>query len=133
VEELPRHHIARTPLPWRPEERLTECGRPADELRHVWTRDEAVRNFRSMGQQRFALLVCMTCKDTASRWHTWEEDPVDRLRREVNRPGASLEYELRAIDLLIRQHHDEFVETVAALEKTSDLRSHRKRNRMRLL
>jgi hypothetical protein len=147
-------HIVRARLPWREGPDLTECGRAVSDTAAVWTRDEAVRQFKALGQQRFALMVCMNCKDTTGRWPTWEDGPVGTVERECQRVpwglrmGRAMGYsqeeatdaatiferELRALAALVEAHSEEFRDMVEGLRKTvdlSDLRAQREyRKRM---
>jgi hypothetical protein len=134
AEKFVPRHIKRPPLPWRTES-LTECGHPTEEFAEVLTRDEAIRQHREMGAQRFAMVTCMTCIGTANRWPTFEEDPVDRLRREFylgRRPkGDLMRRELLAVAALIAAHPEEFAETVDGLADVEDLSAVRRARRRR--
>jgi hypothetical protein len=138
----PVHHIVRAKLPWRDEPDLTECGHLASEMALVWTRDEAVAQFKELGQQRMAMLTCMTCMDTANRWPRWDNSPVAVMQRECQREGWHhrayariyppeaaekdiLERELRALAALVAAHQEEFREMVDGLAETGDLASKR--------
>jgi hypothetical protein len=112
----PRHHIERSRLPWRVEAD-TECGRPIAEIAEdfVVTREDAVRFWKDQGQQRAALYFCVTCVQTANRWQSWEDDPAQRLGRELQSAGWGfgqthdlIRAELRAIEALIATYPDEF-------------------------
>lgn len=127
-------HIERSNLPWR-DERATECGLDRD--RHpTWTRDEAIAKAREMGKQRFAMVVCMTCMNTAERHRTWDEDPVSCMDRYASRwndhDRPKLTAELRAMALLVEVHRAEFDDAVTALTTATpmaDLRAARKARR----
>jgi hypothetical protein len=79
----PVDHIVRPSLPWRPAETaITECGYDASKVKAL-TRVEFFQRLKDMGQQRCAMLTCMTCSDTAKRWGTWEDDPRKAMDREI--------------------------------------------------
>lgn len=114
----PLTHITRTPLPWR-DATKTVCGRPInqypDSLVVNLTDARAMR--RRLGQQRFALAICMTCAHNVDRWVDWDENPIARMEREVTGGGfgkrePTVEAELRAIAALIERHRAEFDEIV---------------------
>lgn len=121
----PVDHILRPRLPWRTDEgAITECGYNAAKVKAL-TRDEAVRRFKELGKQRFAMFTCMTCMDTAERWGTWDADPRKALQREIDWEcqwrrtdhGARLRDELLAIADLIETHRDEFAAKVTEIEQ----------------
>src|SRR5664279_1178922 len=66
-------HIKRTQLPWRTDDGLTECGRDAAGYLSV-TRDDALVQFKKLGQQRFALVTCMTCMSRTNVQYRAEVD-----------------------------------------------------------
>ena len=115
----PVDHILRPRLPWRGDEgAITECGYDASKVRTL-TRDEYFQRRKGLGQQRCAMLTCMTCADTAGRWGTWADDPRRALEREIvwehgggyrarTDRGDRLKDELGAIAALIESHPDEF-------------------------
>lgn len=113
----PVDHILRPRLPWRSPANpaLTECGYDATKVKAL-TRDEFFARLKDFGQQRTALVTCMTCSSTARRWTTWEEDPRPALEREIqweaawrqSDRGTRLRDELRAIASLIAAHEDEY-------------------------
>lgn len=126
----PVDHVLRPKLPWRAdEEGITECGYDASKVRTL-TRDEFRTRLKEMGQQRTAILTCMTCVDTAQRWETWEADPRQAIEREIQwehrgRWSAEdgrrrLTFELRAIAALIDAHHEEFHQAVAQLQGVAE-------------
>lgn len=127
----PVDHIIRPSLPWRSDAAtaITECGFDASKVKAI-TRAEFLQRYRDMGQQRCALLTCMTCSDTARRWETWENDPRQALAREIAwergewRPrtdrGQRLLDELVAIETLVRMHREEFDEIVSTREFRRD-------------
>lgn len=120
----PVDHIVRPQLPWRDDAGITECGLNASKVTTL-TREQFLRRLKDMGQQRTAMLTCMTCSDTARRWGTWSDDPRQALAREIqwetawrrNDRGARLRDELLAIATLIEAHPDEFAARLTALEQ----------------
>lgn len=120
----PVDHILRPNLPWRPAgDALTECGYDASKVKTL-TRAEFFQRYKDLGQQRCALLTCMTCSDTARRWGAWEDDPRQTMEREITWErgggyrartdrGDRLKQELVAIAALIEAHRDEFEATIA--------------------
>ena len=79
----PVDHIVRPQLPWRTgDSAITECGYDASKVK-VINREELKTRLKDMGQQRTALLTCMTCVETATRWVEWDEDPRQALEREI--------------------------------------------------
>lgn len=106
----PVDHILRPCLPWRPasDGALTECGYDATKVKTL-TREEYFRRLRELGRQRSAMLTCMTCANTATRWGTWDDDPRKALEREIqwecgwgrDARGERLKDELRAIAAMI--------------------------------
>ena len=123
----PVDHILRPSLPWRTDAGITECGYDATKVKAV-TRVEFFQRVKDLGQQRTAMLTCMTCSDTARRWKTWEEDPRQALEREINWErgggyrertdrGERLKDELIAIATLIETHSDEFDTIVTTREQ----------------
>jgi hypothetical protein len=117
----PVDHIIRPLLPWRTDEgAITECGYDASKVKAL-TREAYIARLKEFGRQRTAMLTCMTCAETATRWGTWETDPRAALGREIEwerggqywaRPrddrGHRLADELAAIAALIEAHRDEF-------------------------
>jgi len=127
-----RDHVLRPPLPWRASQ-LTECGRDAADVASVIGRDQLADRLKRLGRQRTAFTVCMTCATTAQRWSTFEQDPVDALRREVyggSRTLDSLAAELRALAALAQAHPDEFEGFLAGLAETASLAEARRKRRM---
>lgn len=107
-------HVIRPRLPWR-ERDLTECGLDPDKHPSI-TRDELAERHKTLGSQRLAMQTCMTCLTTRDRWPSWAESPIHCLRRELERSYRTaelLDAELRAIELLIAAHRDEFDAQVA--------------------
>lgn len=123
----PVDHVLRPQLPWRSESAITECGYDATKVKTI-SREELLTRRREMGQQRTAILTCMTCVETATRWVTWDDDPRQALEREIqwehrgqwstghDSRGKRLLFELRAIAELIGTHRAEFDELVTRLE-----------------
>lgn len=119
----PVDHILRPQLPWRSDGAITECGFDASKVKAL-TRAEFFQRVKDMGQQRTAMITCMTCSNTAGRWGTWDDDPRKALEREIAWEGAGrwaredrgqrLKDELLAIAALIEAHRDEFDASVAA-------------------
>lgn len=122
----PVDHILRPSLPWRHGEgAITECGYDASKVKTL-TRDEFLQRLKELGQQRTALLTCMTCSDTARRWGAWSDDPRLAMSREIewerggrysyprNDRGERLKDELLAIEALIEAHREEFDGIIAA-------------------
>lgn len=117
----PVDHIQRPTLPWREKVAMTECGLNAASVKTLSREDYFTRR-KEMGQQRTALLTCMTCSNTAARWGTWEDDPRRAMEREINWEtawrrndrGERLRDELLAIEALIAAHREEFDEHLRA-------------------
>jgi len=115
----PVDHIVRPILPWRSiEGAVTECGYDASKVKAL-TREEFFQRVKDLGQQRTAMLTCMTCSETARRWKTWEEDPCQAMAREIawergewyrarTDRGERLKDELTVIADLIAAHRAEF-------------------------
>ena len=122
----PVDHILRPQLPWRTDGGITECGYNAAKVSTL-TREEYFERVKSLGQRRAAMMTCMTCSDTASRWKTWEYDPRQAMQRELTwevgngygRPkrGCRLRDELLAIAALIEAHRNEFESHIAETEQ----------------
>lgn len=126
-------HIERPMVPWRRSERLTECGLTAENHPTI-SREEFLKRVRDMGQERSAMVTCMTCWHTARRWPSWEEDPVQAVVREAHRWRAQddrevFRRELQAIAMLVEAHRDEFDAAVAGLESTVSLAELRAKKR----
>jgi len=126
----PVDHILRPSLPWRRlgEGSITECGYDASKVKTL-TREEFFTRLKELGQQRTAMLTCMTCSDTAKRWGTWDDDPRLALQREIewerggaywsrgrDDRGTRLKDELTAINSLIENHREEFSALVSEIE-----------------
>lgn len=140
TEQKPLDHILRPRLPWRDDD-LTECGRPATDVKSVITVDELNSRIKQWGKQRTAFTVCMTCAGQVKFSPTWEQHPIGVLDRELKRVGtfaptpgyapapktARVTAELRAIAALIAAHPDEFNGYVAGVGETVDLAGARRR------
>src|SRR4051812_26334594 len=113
----PVDHILRPSLPWRQESAISECGYDASKVKAL-TRTEYFQRLKDLGQQRTAMLTCMTCAQTAGRYGTWEDDPRAALHREIEWEGRGrwshpergqlLRDELLAVADLIAAHREEF-------------------------
>jgi hypothetical protein len=115
----PVDHIVRPSLPWRRDIGITECGYEASKVKAI-TRQEFFQRVKDLGQQRCAMLTCMTCSDTTRRYGAWEDDPRTAIGREVTWErgeywgrgrtdrGTMLKEELLAIEALIEAHREEF-------------------------
>lgn len=125
----PVDHILRPTLPWRLDGSgaLTECGYDASKVKTL-TREQFLQRLKDYGQQRSAILTCMTCSATATRWGTWEDDPRLALQREIEWEngwryrssegrGQRLKDELLAISELITAHRDEFEKLINDRER----------------
>ncbi len=119
----PVDHILRPQLPWREGVGITECGYDASKVKSL-TRDEFFQRLKDYGQQRTAMLTCMTCSDTARRWGTWADDPRKALQREIEwecrrrgERGVRLRDDLVAIAELIAAHPQEFADKLLAIER----------------
>lgn len=133
--ELTRDHIIRADLPWRKAD-LTECGRKIETVKGVTTMADVLDRVKRLGKQRTAFTVCMTCYSTGYNYQSWEQDPLDVMRRHCVRYGrdagadnARLRDELRAIAALVEAHRDEFDGYIQGLAETVDLASRRRRAR----
>lgn len=120
----PVDHILRPSLPWRNDAAITECGYDASKVKTL-TRPEYQQRLKDFGQQRTAMMTCMTCSDTAGRWGTWDDDPRKALEREISWEcrwrqsdrGVRLRDELLAIADLIAAHPEEFQAAITATEQ----------------
>jgi hypothetical protein len=125
----PVDHIARPILPWRTgkEGAITECGYDVSKVKTL-TREEFFQRVKDLGQQRMAMLTCMTCSDTARRWKAWEDDPRQAMNREIEWEygggyrartdrGERLKDDLVAIAALIENHREEFETTITTNEQ----------------
>lgn len=142
--EDPLRHIVRPSLPWRDAD-LTRCGRPIAELvpAAVVTFDQARAIVDKHGKRRAAFLLCMTCADGVAPWPEWVDDPCRLLGRYLEgarrhrsvrtAAGRELEVDLRALELLVDEHRDEFDATRAALASATvvDLTERRAARRRR--
>lgn len=117
-------HVLRVPLPWRHDDPATECGRDPS-LMTTMSHDDFVAQCKQWGQQRAAMLTCMTCLSTVQNWLHAKDSLIAQIGREIDRSGRKyarsdgdphrLEHELRAIALLVEAHRLEFEETLADL------------------
>lgn len=125
----PVDHIERPRLPWRhsAEGAVTECGLNAAKVPTI-TRQAFLQRYKDLGQQRTAILTCMTCSTTAQRWGSWADDPRAAMQREIEWEGTGrwsyqkgrgdrLKDELLAIAALIDAHRDEFDAHLTATEQ----------------
>ena len=111
----PVDHILRPALPWRAAAAVTECGYDASKVKTI-SRAEYLQRVKDYGQQRAAMLTCMTCLQTARNYGTWEDDPREAIEREINweskwhrgKHGHQLRDELLAIQQLIGMHPEDF-------------------------
>lgn len=111
-------------LPWRSDEGVTECGLNAGSVKTL-AREEFFARLKDFGQQRTAMVTCMTCSDTAKRWGTWADDPRKALEREIqwetawrrDDRGMRLRDELLAVAALIEAHSEEFHGHMAATDQ----------------
>jgi hypothetical protein len=122
----PVDHVLRPQLPWRScDSAITECGYDASKVKAI-TRAELQARLKDMGEQRTAILTCMTCVETATRWVSWDQDPRQALDREIqweyrgrwsgNDRGKRLYFELQAVAALVEAHRAEFDERMTRLE-----------------
>jgi len=134
-------HVIRPRLPWRTDEAMTECGRPAGD--GDMTRDEAIAKVKRLGKVRASLSSCMTCWQTASRWPGWDRSPSSVMARYAkglgfwvgrdpadDSPRARMDIELRAIAALVEAHREEFdayVEGASAAPSLDAVRRRRAR------
>lgn len=128
----PLHHIERPAPPWRDDQGLTECGLDATSIvvDRLWTRDDLRAAARNLGPQRLSMLCCMTCLNTAQRWPSWDQDPVEALGREIHgRTADRFRQELWAIAALVEAHREEFDSFIAGLAEAPSLADQRRRHR----
>lgn len=115
----PVDHILRPQLPWRTDAPMTECGYDAAKVPTL-TREQYAERKKELGQQRCAMMVCMTCSSTYDRWRHWEDDPRKAVGREIewetgggmyrprNDRGLRLHDELLAMAALVAEHRAAF-------------------------
>jgi len=127
----PVDHVIRPSLPWRRDIGITECGYDASKVKAI-TRQEFFQRVKDLGQQRCAMLTCMTCSDTTRRYGAWEDDPRTAIGREVtwergehwgrgrNDRGTALKDELIAIAALVEAHREEFENILQANTQRRD-------------
>lgn len=130
VEDLAIVHVQRPGLPWRKEQSLTECGLPV--AGHpVISRADFLVKLKREGERRARYSTCQTCLDTASRWPSWNEDPIRCLYREADRRWGSrrpldpFRTELLALAALVERHPEEFAELLEDIELTVPLPTER--------
>ena len=131
----PIDHIERPVLPWRPEDRRTECGHPVSQFapERILTRDEVVRKIKDQGKQRAAMSTCMTCASTSDRHEPWEKNPASVVERWIGHSAWRYDHEsvrllnreFRAIEALVAAHRDEFDSFVEGLAESTDLAERR--------
>jgi hypothetical protein len=121
----PVDHILRPRLPWRRDDEgaMTECGYDATKVKTLTRREYSYR-LKDLGQQRTAMLTCMTCASTCGRHGSWADDPRQAMQREIEWEGAGrwshqdrgqrLKDELLAIEALIEAHREEFDAAISA-------------------
>lgn len=120
----PVDHILRPQLPWRSDAGITECGYDASKVPTL-TREAYFARLKEFGQQRSAMVTCMTCSDTARRRGAWDDDPRQAMEREIEWEirwrqkdhGVRLRDELLAIADLIAAHREEFDAHVSNTEQ----------------
>lgn len=136
----PLEHIIRPQIPWRQAPAKTECGRGADAVEGGSIGfEEFRRKFREYGQQRTAMTTCMTCYGRATTGATlredWAHNPAAVFARDIG--GYSydgvepLNTELRALELLVKAHPEEFAGYLAGLAETLSLDRAREQRRRR--
>jgi hypothetical protein len=113
----PVDHVVRPRLPWRDpsDPATTECGYDASKVKSI-SREEFLTRLKELGQQRCALLTCMTCSNASWRWPTWEQSPLRALDREISWEigkygrvqGGVLRDEMLAVAALIAEHPERF-------------------------
>lgn len=130
----PLDHLAREVPPWR-EATTTECGRPLGDVAQIITRAAAVRRWKDQGAKRASFSLCMTCVETANRNPTFDENPIENIRRTLPAAYAANRERLdteerhwRAVAALIDAHRDDFDQLLADLAKTPTIAEAR-RNR----
>jgi hypothetical protein len=127
-------HVARRDLPWR-KAGLTECGLDLEGHAAI-SPAELEERVKKLGQQRTAMLTCMTCWQTSHRYHVpmgWEGPPIlSALEREIQwarrrRPETTpFLRDLKAIEILIERHRPEFDELIEDQRKTVSVADERK-------
>jgi hypothetical protein len=130
----PVTHIVRPSPPWREDQGLTECGLASENVgERLWTRDQLRDAARNLGAQRLSMQCCMTCLNTAQRWPSWDQDPVEALGREIHGRTAELfRQELWAIAALVDAHREEFDNFITGLADAPSLADQRQRRRRRM-
>ena len=130
-------HVARPLLPWR-NDLLTECGLPEQPGRRIISRTMFEAKVKKQGKSRSAMTTCMTCWHAAVRWRDWATSPSEVMRRELpnwcNRDmSRPLDAELRAIEVLVAAHRDEFDDYLAGLAEATDMNTKRVARRRRIV
>ena len=133
----PVDHIERPRLPWRSvdEPAVTECGYDASKVKTL-TRDQFDKRLKDYGQQRTAMVTCMTCIQAARSWPTWSVDPRKAVEREITwecrwrsgKHGHRLKDELLAIETLIANNREDFdllLETSRSRQAWLERKKHR--------
>lgn len=156
----PVDHLPRQALPWRTEADRTECGKPLADLPadRVISVEVLQKRIRDVGKTRAAMTTCITCMQTANRWHprAGGSGAIEAVVRELSglehagppiRGSESGRHyleisqrwerkqrilrELEALAALIAEHRDEFDGYIAGLADTTSLADARRRRRAR--
>lgn len=131
----PVDHILRPRLPWRtPDDpAVTECGYDAGKVKAL-TREEFFARLKDLGEQRSAMVTCMTCSQTARRWKAWDDDPREAVQREAQwegvrweKRGARLRDELIALAALFAEYPDRFAALLAEVQQRREWIAKKKR------
>lgn len=129
----PEHVVRSASFPWRAaDDGLTECGLAVVPGRKVITLEEVKTKFRVQGKIRASMSTCITCAQTATRYRSWVQDPVDAVRREVyGRRGDEERFkrELWALAALVAAHPEEFHGFLTGLDQAADLDARRRAKR----
>lgn len=119
MTDQPLHHIRRAALPWQQDRHMTECGKRQLDVASCIGRDDFEALKKRHGKTRTAMLVCITCMQTAQRHPTFEQSPVravarevDYMRHPVRREVSAINRELRAVASLIERYPEEFRQLV---------------------
>lgn len=131
--EFTTDHVLRASPPWRKDDQLTECGKPANTVDTVITRGGLITRVAAIGQRRTAFSVCGTCLTTAewqnrSQWDTAPEQVVVRaIKRRMDL--EQVRHELWALAALVEAHREEFDELVTGLGQAPQLSAYRNAKR----